>query len=58
MDINLSDAVTYFHDVARKLANEGIDGELARDIRMIADRLNQKTKWTDPDSLDQIRKAT
>lgn len=57
MDINLSDAVIYFHDVARKLANEG-DGELARDIRVIADRLNQKTKWTDPESLDQIRRAT
>jgi len=57
MDINLSDAVTYFHDVARKLANEG-DGELARDIRLVADRLNQKTKWTDPESLEQIRRAT
>lgn len=57
MDINLSDAVTYFHDVARKLEHGG-DGELARDIRMVADRLNAKTKWTDPESLEQIRRAT
>ena len=55
--MDLADAVIYFHDVARKLEHGG-DGELARDIKMVAERLNTKTKWTDPESLEQIRRAT
>jgi len=55
-DLSINDAVIYFHDVARKLEREG-DGELARDIRIIADRLNEKSSWSSLEELEKIRKA-
>lgn len=55
-NLAISDAVIALHDIARKLEREG-DGELARDIRICADRLNEKSKWSDPESLEQIKRA-
>ena len=54
--MTIGDAVVQLHEIARKLAHEG-DGELAHDLRVIADRLNEKHKWSEPESMAQIRKA-
>ena len=54
--MDIQEAVITLHDIARKVADS--DGELARDIRSCADRLNQKKNWLDDDDLDDIRRAT
>ena len=47
---------TRMYDIARKV--EKADGELARDIKICADRLNAKTTFLDDDDLEEIRRAT
>ena len=54
--MDIQEAVITLHDIARQVA--GADGALARDIRLCADRLNQKKNWLDDDDLDDIRRAT
>ena len=54
--MDIQEAVITLHDIARQVA--GADGALARDIRLCADRLNQKKNWLDNDDLDDIRRAT
>ena len=54
--MDIQEAVITLHDIARKVAES--DQDLAKDIRLCADRLNQKKDWLDDDDLDDIRRAT
>ena len=54
--MDIQEAVIVLHDIARKVSKS--DGKLALDIRLCADRLNQKKTWLDEDDLDEIRRAT
>lgn len=54
--MDIAKAVETMYEIARKA--EKSDGELARDIKMCADRLNKKTTFLDEDDLADIRRAT
>lgn len=53
--MNIQEAVIALHDIARKV--QVADGQLALDIRLCADRLNEKKTWLDGDDMDEIRRA-
>ena len=53
--MDIQDAVITLHDIARKVSKA--DGQLALDIRLCADRLNEKKTWLDDDDMEDIRKA-
>jgi len=54
--MDIQEAVITLHDIARKVSKA--DGQLALDIRLCADRLNEKKTWLDEDDMADIRKAT
>ena len=54
--MDIQQAVITLHDIARKVSKS--DGQLALDIRLCADRLNEKKTWLDEDDMADIRKAT
>jgi len=53
--MDIQEAVITLHDIARKVASA--DGQLALDIRLCADRLNQKSTWLDEDDMDEIKRS-